>query len=244
MAPSAAAPAPSEKVRHARLLFAGIAPGYDLMGELLSYGQNRRWRRFLVSRVPPGSRVLDVATGTAAVAIDLARLRGASVVGLDQSEPMLRAGRRRVRDAGAAVRLLLGQAERLPFAEGSFDAVTFTYLLRYVDDPEAALGELARVLRPGGVMASLEFGVPSNPASRLGWRVQTAVALPALGSLASPEWREAGRFLGPSIAEYRRRWPPSREAEAWRRAGLAEVHVREMTFGAGVVTWGVRTDAG
>jgi demethylmenaquinone methyltransferase/2-methoxy-6-polyprenyl-1,4-benzoquinol methylase len=213
------------------------------MGEVLSYGQNRRWRRFLVSRVPAGARVLDVATGTAGVAVELARRRGVSVVGLDPSEPMLRAGARRVRAAGAAVDLLLGRAERLPFDDAAFDAVTFTYLLRYVDDPEATLVELVRVLRPGGVMASLEFGMPAHPAARAGWRVQTAVALPALGSLASAAWREAGRFLGPSIAGYRRAWPPSREAEAWRRAGISGVRVREMTLGAGVVTWGTR-DAG
>jgi demethylmenaquinone methyltransferase/2-methoxy-6-polyprenyl-1,4-benzoquinol methylase len=210
------------------------------MGEVLSYGQNRRWRRFLVSRIPSGARVLDVATGTAAVAIDLVHRRGATVVGLDQSERMLRAGRGRADEARVPIELLLGQAERLPFPDAAFDAVTFTYLLRYVDDPRATLDELTRVLRPGGTMASLEFGMPSNPALRLGWRAQTMVALPVLGSLASAEWRDAGRFLGPSIQTYRRSWPPAREAEAWERAGMREVRVREMAFGAGVVMWGTK----
>jgi demethylmenaquinone methyltransferase / 2-methoxy-6-polyprenyl-1,4-benzoquinol methylase len=233
---------PSDRVRHARRLFAGIAERYDLMSEVLSYGRNRAWRRFLVSRVPPGSRVLDVATGTAGVAIELVRRRGAVVVGLDQSEPMLREGARRIATAGLGgrARLLLGRAERLPFPPGAFDALTFTYLLRYVDDPEAVLSELARVVRPGGVVASLEFGVPRHPVWRAGWRIQTRVGLPALGALASHAWRETGAFLGPSVEAFRREWPVPREMEAWRAAGLRDVRAQEFTFGAGVVLWARR----
>lgn len=233
---------PSDRVRHARRLFAGIADRYDLMSEVLSYGRNRAWRRFLVSRIPPGARVLDVATGTAGVAIELVRRRDATVVGLDQSEPMLREGLRRVAVAGLAgrVRCVLGRAERLPFPSERFDALTFTYLLRYVDNPPAVLAELARVVRPGGVVASLEFGVPGHPVWRAGWRVQTRLGLPALGALASREWRETGAFLGPSIEGFRRAWPVSRELEAWRGAGLRDVRARELTFGSGVVLWARR----
>src|SRR5205823_4344136 len=107
-------------------------------------------RRFLVSRIPPGSRVLDVATGTGMVAAELEK-RGCRVVGLDQSDSMLR------RAATNATPFVQGQAEQLPFADGSFDAVTFTYLMRYVDDPAATLAELGRVVRAGGTMACLEF---------------------------------------------------------------------------------------
>lgn len=233
---------PSERVRHARRLFGGIARGYDVMSEVLSYGRNRRWRRFLVSRIPRGARVLDVATGTAGVAIDLARERRAAVVGLDQSEPMLREGIRRVEAAGLGDRiaLVLGRAEALPFPDGSFDALTFTYLLRYVDDPAATLAEMARVVRPGGVVASLEFGVPRHLVWRAGWRLQARLALPLLGRLASPAWGEAGRFLGPSIEGWARRWPLPRQVEMWREAGLPDVRARELTFGAGVVVWGIR----
>jgi len=240
MALRADPPAPSERARHARRLFAGIADRYDLMSEILSYGRNRAWRRFLVSRVPVGARVLDVATGTAAVALELVRRRDAGVVGLDQSGPMLGEGLRRVAAAGLGhrVRLLLGKAERLPFPDRAFDALTFTYLLRYVDDPRSVLAEMARVVRPGGVVAALEFGVPSHPALRAGWRLQTRVGLPVMGALTSPAWREAGTFLGPSIEDFRRRWPVAGEARAWEAAGLRDVRIRELTFGAGVVVWG------
>ena len=146
----------------ARELFAPLGPTYDRYARLLSLGQDPRWRRFLVSRVSvaPTETVLDVASGTAAVAIELARRTGCSVVGLDQSDEMLAAGRQRVDQAGLAerVRLVHGNAEQLPFQDGEFDALTFTYLLRYVDDPGATMRELARVTRSGGTIASLEFG--------------------------------------------------------------------------------------
>jgi demethylmenaquinone methyltransferase/2-methoxy-6-polyprenyl-1,4-benzoquinol methylase len=241
---SAPGASPSPRVLHARRLFAGITPGYDAMGEILSFGQNRRWRGFLVSSVPAGprSRILDVATGTAAVAIDLCRGGGPRVVGLDQSEPMLLSGRERIRRAGCdgRISLLLGQAERLPFGDRSFDAVTFTYLLRYVDDPPATVAELARVLRPGGVMASLEFHVPSNPVWRVGWQLQTWVVLPLFGLLASRGWFEAGRFLGPSISGFARRYPLREQVEMWRRAGLTDVRTRTLSLGAAVVMRGVK----
>lgn len=234
----------SPRVRHARRLFEGIASGYDVMGEILSFGQNRRWRRFLVSRVSAGagSRILDVATGTGAVAIDLARRTGARVVGLDQSEPMLRSGRARIRRAGHRdrVSLVLGRAERLPFPDASFDALTFTYLLRYVDDPRATLAELARVVRPGGVMASLEFHVPGHPLWRAGWWLHTRMGLPLVGRAASRQWYEAGRFLGPSISRFVRDHPLEGQAGMWRDAGLARVRARMMSAGSGVVLWAVK----
>lgn len=233
---------PSERVRHARALFAGIARGYDGMSEVLSFGQNRRWRGFLVSRLqlPAGSVVLDVATGTAAVAIELARDRGPRVVGVDQSAPMLRSGQRRAAAEGVEVPLVLGRAEALPFDDAVFDGVTFTYLLRYVDDPEATLRELARVLRPGGVMASLEFHVPQHPVWRAGWHAHTRLGLPLLGLAASAQWYGAGRFLGPSISAFVRRYPLAEQGRMWRRAGMRRVWGRTMTFGSAAVMWGVK----
>ena len=116
----------SERTRFARRLFAGIAPQYEWMGALLSFGQDGRWRRFLVSKTNagPGSVVLDVAAGTQLVSRALASREGVRVVALDQSEPMLRAGREPNRSRGVDDRIapLLGQAERLPFEDGSFDA--------------------------------------------------------------------------------------------------------------------------
>src|SRR5207302_8452882 len=148
----------------ARELFAPRGETYDRYGRLLSLGQAPRWRRFLVSRVPvgPDDEVLDAATGTAAVAIELARRTGCSVVGLDQSPEMLAAARLRVEAAGLGerIRLVEGDAQRLPFDDGSFDGLTFTYLLRYVENPGATLAELARTVRPGGTIAMLEFTVP------------------------------------------------------------------------------------
>ncbi|MGZ8702722.1 MAG: class I SAM-dependent methyltransferase, partial [Gaiellaceae bacterium] len=125
----------------ARTLFAPLGPTYDRYAAALSFGQDPRWRRFLVSRVDagPADTVLDVATGTGAVARELLRQKGCTVVGLDQSPEMLAEARRRLPEN---VKLVEGTAERLPFFDGSFDALTFTYLLRYVSDPAATLREL------------------------------------------------------------------------------------------------------
>jgi demethylmenaquinone methyltransferase / 2-methoxy-6-polyprenyl-1,4-benzoquinol methylase len=133
------------------------------------------------------------------------------------------------------VELIEGQAEELPFPDHSFDALTVTYLLRYVDDPRATVSELARVVRPGGRVASLEFGVPPCAPARVAWRFYTAVGLPALGRLASPEWAEVGRFLGPSIRGFYARHPLPQIVEYWREAGLDDVLVRRMSFGGGIV---------
>jgi demethylmenaquinone methyltransferase / 2-methoxy-6-polyprenyl-1,4-benzoquinol methylase len=222
----------------ARELFAPLGPTYDRYARLLSFGQDPRWRRFLVSRVPASAlRVLDVATGTAAVAIELARaVHGRTVVGIDQSPQMLAAGRARVERAGLAGRVELreGRAESLPFADGDFDALTFTYLLRYVDDPLATMRELARAVRPGGTIAMLEFAVPRGVWHPL-WELYVRAGLPLAGALVSPGWREVGRFLGPSIRSFHER--VSLE-ELWRDAGIADVHTRRLSLGGGVVVWG------
>ena len=233
----------SDRRRHARELFAPLGPTYDRNAGLLSLGQDPRWRRFLVSRVPagPDDTVLDVATGTAAVAIELARATGCSVVGLDQSAEMLAAARLRLAAAGLAgrVRLVEGNAERLPFEDESFDALTFTYLLRYVDDPAATLRELARVVRPGGTIASLEFGLPGGICRPL-WVLYVRAALPVLGRLISPGWREVGSFLGRSIRDFYARTPLERMLELWREAGIQDVRARRLSLGGGVVIWGAR----
>lgn len=216
------------------------------MGAVLSFGGDPRWRRFLVSRVNaiPGSWVLDVATGTGLVARDLAR-RNLRVVGLDQSEPMLRRGAKAIAGSPFAerIRLVRGRAERLPFADETFDAVTFTYLLRYVDDPAATIVELARVLRPGGVMAALEFHVPQDPWLRAGWFAYTRAVMPAVGWLVSPAWFKTGRFLGSSVSELYDRFPLPVQVRMWQDAGLRHVRTRVMGAGAGLVTWAVKRTA-
>jgi demethylmenaquinone methyltransferase/2-methoxy-6-polyprenyl-1,4-benzoquinol methylase len=234
----------SARTRHARELFAPLGPTYDRYANVLSLGQDPRWRRFLVSRIPgDAARVADVASGTAAVAIELARAAPSrTVVGVDQSREMLEAGRIRVGDAGLAARidLLEGRAERLPFADAEFDALTFTYLLRYVDDPAATMRELARVVRPGGVLAMLEFALPSGPWRPL-WELYVRVGLPAAGAVVSPAWREVGAFLGPSIREFYDRYPLAAVVELWRDAGVEDVQVRRLSLGGGVVVWGRRS---
>jgi demethylmenaquinone methyltransferase/2-methoxy-6-polyprenyl-1,4-benzoquinol methylase len=231
----------SVRTAHARQLFAPLGPNYDRFADLLSFRQDPRWRRFLVSRVPDdAARVLDVASGTAAVAIELAsRVPGRQVVGIDQSPEMLAAGRARVERVGLASRIELreGRAEELPFADGEFDAVTFTYLLRYVDDPAAQLRELARVVRPGGTIAMLEFGLPRGVWRPL-WELYVRVGLPAAGYVAGGRaWWDVGRFLGPSIRGFHERVPL---LELWRAAGVADVQARRLSVGGGIVVWGRR----
>jgi demethylmenaquinone methyltransferase/2-methoxy-6-polyprenyl-1,4-benzoquinol methylase len=234
--------APTSRSRHARQLFAGLPATYDRMGAALSFGQDPRWRRFMASRlrIRPDELVLDAATGTAAVAIEVARRTEASVIGLDQSEPMLRQGMARAMRAGLGgrIRFVLGQGERLPFPDGAFGAVTFTYLLRYVDDPDATLAGLSRVLRPGGTLANLEFHVPHHPLWRALWLMYTRGLMPAVGRVVSKPWYEVGRFLGPSISRFYRRYPLQAQLEMWRAAGIADVRARVMSLGGGVVIWG------
>ncbi len=235
----------TERKRHARSLFAGIAPEYDRMGSVLSFGQDPRWRRFLVSRVNaiPGSWVLDVATGTGLVARELVR-KNLRVVGLDQSPSMLRRGRQALEARGMQdrVRLVLGQAECLPFGDETFDALTFTYLLRYVEDPAATLRELARVVRPGGVMAALEFHVPQDPWLHAGWSAYTRGVMPLIGGAVSSAWYRTGRFLGPNISEFYRRYPLAVQVRMWQEAGIHRVRTKRMTMGAAVVTWGIKAN--
>jgi demethylmenaquinone methyltransferase/2-methoxy-6-polyprenyl-1,4-benzoquinol methylase len=228
----------SERRRHARALFAPLGPTYDRVGAVLSFGQDPRWRRFLVDRLPrDGGHVLDVATGTGLVAQELLR-RGFRVTGLDQSAEMLARARERF---GERVALVEGSADELPFDDASFDHLTFTYLLRYVDDPAATLAELARVVRPGGTIAMLEFGVPRG-VWRPAWNVWVGVGLPVAGRLISPGWHAVGRFLGPSIETFHQAYPEPELLASWRAAGVRDLRARRLSLGGGVVVWGVRGD--
>jgi demethylmenaquinone methyltransferase/2-methoxy-6-polyprenyl-1,4-benzoquinol methylase len=233
----------SSRTDLARNLFSGIAPEYDRMGRIMSFGQDGRWRRFLVSRIAPpraagprrrhGNRPRGAG--------DRSSLRRADR--RDRFEPgdaPRSSSRDRPRRLEARVSLCLGQAERLPFGDGAFDAVTFTYLLRYVNDPAATLAELARVLKPGGVLAGLEFGVPRGTVQRVVWRGYTQRALPLIGRAQSREWADTGRFLGPNISAFYEDHPLDEQLAMWRRAGIGDVSSRSMSFGVGVVTWGTR----
>jgi demethylmenaquinone methyltransferase / 2-methoxy-6-polyprenyl-1,4-benzoquinol methylase len=220
----------------ARELFAPLGPSYDRVGATLSFGQDPRWRRFLVSRLPrDGGHVLDVATGTGLVAAELLR-RGFQVTGVDQSTEMLAEARRRFMDD---VELVQASAESLPLDSQTFDHLTVTYLLRYVSDPGATIAELSRVVRPGGVMASLEFGLPRGLA-RPAWELYVRAGLPLAGRVLRHGWSEVGDFLGASIRSYWETYPLERQLELWAAAGIREMRVRRLSLGGGVVMWGRR----
>ena len=231
--------------RFARRLFTGLPQRYDRLAEVLSLGQNGRWRRAMVDHIVAGRPrlVLDVATGPAGVALQLAARTGARVVGVDLTEAMIRQGKANVASAGAEkhVQVVLGKGEQLPFADATFDALTFTYLLRYVEDPQATLRELARVVRPGGTVANLEFLVPERRFWRFWWWGYTRLLLPIGGALTGGrEWFRVGRFLGPNISGHYRRYPLSWTVQAWRAAGIDDVGVKTMSLGGGLVMWGSR----
>jgi demethylmenaquinone methyltransferase / 2-methoxy-6-polyprenyl-1,4-benzoquinol methylase len=233
----------SERTQAAQALFAPLGETYDRYARLLSFGQDPRWRAFLVERIEadPNATVLDVACGTAAVSIELVRRYGCRVVGVDQSAEMLAAGRERIDAAGLGERIELekGRAEHLPFEDASFEALTFTYLLRYVDDPAATMKELARVVRPGGRIAMLDFFVPGGVA-RPAWELYVRMGLPVLGRAISPGWGEVGSFLGPSIRGFWSRHPVDEIVRAWRDAGIEGVEGRRVSLGGGLVLWGTR----
>jgi demethylmenaquinone methyltransferase/2-methoxy-6-polyprenyl-1,4-benzoquinol methylase len=234
--------------RVAQELFESLPDRYDRLAEWLSFGQNARWRRTMVDHIlETGSIVvLDVASGTAGVALQLARRSpGSRVVGIDLTIEMLRGGQRNIGAAGQTERVVLvaGRGEQLPFPDASFDALTFTYLLRYVADPQATLVELARVVKPGGRVASLEFLVPPNRFWAAWWWLYTRLALPAAGWVTGGrEWFKVGRFLGPSITGHYRRYPLTWHIDAWRHAGFVDVAVRVMSLGGGLVMWGTKGD--
>ncbi|MCH9036397.1 MAG: class I SAM-dependent methyltransferase [Chloroflexi bacterium] len=245
MSPASGTNLATIKNLHARRLFDPIASRYDLLLEALTLFQNSRWRRFLISRLhlEPHHRVLDLCTGTAGVAVAMARTRRCSVVGVDLSVGMLVRGLQRVRAEGLEHRisLVLGNAETLSFSDGQFDAAAFTYLLRYVDDPQATISEIARVVKPGGRVSSLDFYVPPNPALRSLWHFYTRWALPLATRPVSPGWRYVGRFLGPNISSFYHRCTLEWLLAAWRGAGMVDVQARTLTFGGAVVMWGTKT---
>jgi len=225
----------------ARELFAPLGPTYDRYASLLSFGQDPRWRRFLVSRLPvgPDDVVLDVACGTGAVALELVHQHGCSVVGVDQSPEMLAEARPRI--DGERIRLVEATARDLPFEDASFDGLTAAYLLRYLDDLPAGLAELARVLRPGATAALLDFSVPPAPLPRQAWNLYVDIGLPALGRAISPGWHEVGRFLGSSIRRFDADWPPERLLAAFGDAGFESPRARRLSLGGCLVVWGMRS---
>lgn len=225
----------------AKRIFTGIAASYDRVATILSLGQDPRWRSVLVDAIDarPTDRVLDVATGTGMVAQVLHDRYGCAVVGVDQSADMLRMARTRV---GVYETIIEGRAETLPFPDEAFDHLSFTYLLRYVDDPAATMRELARVVKPGGRVAMVEFGLPEGLWRPLWW-LYTRVGLPLAGRMFSAKWSAVGSFLGPSIERFYARHPLSAVERYWREAGLGDVKTSRMSLGGGVVMSATRVES-
>ena len=228
----------------ARRIFDPVAGSYELWAQTLGLFQYRKWRRHLVSRLGTAQEglLLDVCTGPAGVAMEMAAAGGRRVVGVDLSRKMLGAGVAVVQQRGLEdkVRLAQARAEALPFPDASFDAVVFTFLLRYVQDPEDVLQELVRVLRPGGRLLSLEFSVPDNRAVRALWLLYTRIVLPVAALPISSGWRRVGRFLGPSISAFYQRYPLKELTETWKRVGMREVGLQRMSLGGAVIMWGTK----
>ena len=233
-----------DRNRHARQLFNGIAHRYDLLAELGSFFQYGTWRRYLISRLNAGPEdtVMDLCTGTAGVAIEVVRNCRSRVVGVDLSPMMLEQAQRRISREGLADRLslVMGRAESLAFADSCFDAVCVTFLLRYVDDPMSTMREIIRVLKPGGRLLSLEFGVPGNPVARLLWYAYTRAALPLGGALVSKGWRRVGSFLGPSVSRFCRSYPEDHLRRIWVQLGIPDVKLTRLSLGGAVVMWGTK----
>ena len=227
----------------ARPLFSGVASSYEWASQLLSYGQYRRWHRRLLAQLtlPAPARVLDMATGTGAVALQIARRPDVRVIAADITRPMLLQAQARATRGGhlPAIDLIECTAEAIPFPDGAFDAVIFTYLLRYVSDVPATLRELARVLRPGGMMLSQDFAVPRGVFYPL-WRLHTDLVLRLGGAVISPGWRRAGAFLGTSIRDFYRRWPEERILQVWRECGFRDVQAKRLSLGGAVIMWGTK----
>ena len=212
-------------------MFDAIAHRYDLLNRLMSLGIDQRWRRRTVKALSlePRARVIDIATGTADLALLIARSEPTvQVIGLDPSTQMLAIGRGKVQQAGLSERieLVAGDAEQLPFAARSFDAISIAFGIRNVPNRDRALGEMARVLRPGGRLAILELAEPERGAFAPFARFHIRTLVPAMGALLSGA-REY-RYLQQSIAAF----PAADEfAEQMRRAGLRVLAVEPLTFG-------------
>jgi demethylmenaquinone methyltransferase/2-methoxy-6-polyprenyl-1,4-benzoquinol methylase len=210
-------------------MFDAIAPRYDLLNHLLSAGIDRRWRKLAIESLGLTGRetLIDVCTGTADVALDA---HGAArVVGVDFAGAMLTLGLRKVRAASQAGRIVLvrGDAMRLPVGTCIADATTVAFGIRNVQRPEVACSEMARVLRPGGRLAILEFGVPRLPGVKTLYLWYFRRVLPLIGRLISGH-RGAYTYLPASVGAFP---PPAEFMTLLRHAGFTDVRAVPLTFG-------------
>jgi demethylmenaquinone methyltransferase/2-methoxy-6-polyprenyl-1,4-benzoquinol methylase len=211
-------------------MFDAIAPRYDLLNHLLSAGIDRRWRAKAIAslHLQGGETLVDVCTGTADVALEAGE-RAARIVGVDFAGAMLARGRVKVQDAGADRRITLvrGDAMRLPAADASADAVTVAFGIRNVEKPEVGLAEMARILRPGGRLAILEFGMPRLPGVAALYRWYFSRVLPFIGRRLSGH-TAAYSYLPASVGTFP---PPAEFMTLLRQAGFSQVRADPLTFG-------------
>ncbi len=229
-----------EKTRLVQAVFTSVASRYDLMNDLMSGGLHRLWKRFATAALalPPRARVLDLATGTGDLARLLARRpETALLVACDRNEAMLRCGRQRLEDRGlAGVRAVGADAEALPFADGSFDAVIVGFGLRNVTRPERALAEMHRVLAPAGRVVVLEFSRLRPRLLRPLYDLYSFGLLPRLGKAVTGDGASY-RYLAESIRRH-----PDQEtlAAMMRSAGFADVRYYDLHAGLVAVHRGTR----
>ncbi|MGK2906385.1 MAG: bifunctional demethylmenaquinone methyltransferase/2-methoxy-6-polyprenyl-1,4-benzoquinol methylase UbiE [Desulfuromonadales bacterium] len=231
----------TDKGRGIRDMFDRIAPRYDLLNRVLSLGIDRRWRRFAVRQlvVPKNGRVLDIATGTGDVALEISRQTDASVkiVGSDFTQGMLVLGRDKISASLYRDRIVLVNApcEAMPHPDGIFDGITIAFGIRNVVDRQQGLCEMARVLKPGGRAVILEFASPRNRCFRAAYYFYFLRVLPWLGGLISQ--RSAYQYLPDSVLEF-----PDRETfkGMMEQAGFSDVRVHDLTVGIAAVHVGTK----
>lgn len=234
---------PAAFSRQVHQMFNDIAPRYDFLNRLLSCGRDRYWRKRAVVRLAPrtGERFLDIATGTADVALEIARNspeREVHVVGMDFSESMLDRARQKIDSLGMAgtIQLETGSAECLPFEDNSFDGTTTAFGVRNFSDVVQSLREMHRVLKPGGRCVILEFSLPRNPVLNFVYRAYFEILLPRVGRLLSRH-RSAYTYLPESVAAFPVR---NKFSELMQKAGFADVSYGELTFGIVILYTGIK----
>jgi demethylmenaquinone methyltransferase / 2-methoxy-6-polyprenyl-1,4-benzoquinol methylase len=219
-----------DKARRVRGVFDSVAPKYDVMNDLMSMGLHRAWKAYtvLVANVREGQRVLDIAGGTGDLALAFAPKVGSSgqVVHTDINEAMLREGRNRLLDAGVSLPTLVCDAEKLPFETESFDLVTVAFGLRNMTHKDMALGEMNRVLKPGGKLMVLEFSKVAKPLEKL-YDWYSFKVLPQLGKLVAND-ASSYQYLAESI----RMHPGQDELKTLlHKGGFGHVDYHNMTGG-------------
>ena len=229
----------ADKAGRVRNVFDSVAPKYDLMNDVLSFGLHRAWKAYTVALadVQPGDKVLDVAGGTGDLAVAFAARVGDSgrVVLTDINEAMLRTGRDRLLDSGQVLSTAVCDAESLPFANGSFDLVSVAFGLRNMTHKEAALADMARVLRPGGRLLVLEFSTPAAPL-RKAYDLYSFRLMPFLGRWVAGD-ADSYRYLAESI----RMHPDQSTLKTMlKAAGFGHVDVHNLAGGIVALHVGVK----